>query len=129
MTKKPQQKQPQVKKVSVQELKKLVTETILEEINKKTTKTKFSEGVIGPAAVKESGRGVNWDELRLLHGRNKLTGSWRVIMTALAETGEDKHKAVNLLKIALAKLQKNLEPAKENPQPTEDELLDFSKLL
>jgi hypothetical protein len=106
------------KKISVQELKQLISNTIKEELS-----------LNGVTSLNES---TNWDELKYLYGRGKLSGSWKIIMSAMSETGGDKNKAFNLLKIATAKLGNEMyaEPKPKEEEPaTEEELLDFSKLV
>jgi hypothetical protein len=96
--------------ISITELKKLVKEAV----DKK---------------LQEAGMfGIDWEKMKLLQATNRLKGRWRLIMTAVEETG-DPEKALAVLKSAVATLElhksKSPNPEPETP-PVADEPFDFS---
>ncbi len=83
-----------------------------------------------PVPGAPSGGGINWDEMKYLHGRGKLYGKWHVIMTAYLENDENADKALASLKAAVATLEaKGLgQPPKDQEMASMEDLTDFSKL-
>jgi len=91
-------------KISLKELKVLISEAVDNKIQESPT------GDIGSTH--------SWANLKYLLGRGHLEGSWRVIMTAMEETGGDPQRAMFLLKTSIAKLEIKLE---KEPKPSEEE--------
>lgn len=97
-------------KITLAELKKLVTEAV-------------------DSKLQEAGMfGIDWEKMKLLQATNRLKGRWRLIMTAVEETG-DPERALAVLKAAVATLElhKSKSPPKQEPEaPVVDEPFDFS---
>lgn len=91
-------------KISLRELKVLISEAVDKKLQEHSPTGDIGRG------------GVNWAELKYQFAKGRLEGSWRLIMTAMEETGGDQERALQLLKAAVAKFE-----SKKSPPPPQEE--------